>query len=96
MRILKFGGSSIANPERIKNVIDIVKQYHSLYNEITLVVSAQGGVTDQLVKLCESIPADKVSCESNILEIEQRHLNAIKDLLPMAQQPSEMAKVMAI
>jgi aspartokinase/homoserine dehydrogenase 1 len=96
MRILKFGGSSISTPERIKNVIDIVKQYHSSYNDIALVVSAQGGVTDQLVKLCASIPTDKVSCESNILEIEQRHLNSIKDLLPMAQQPSAMAEVMAI
>lgn len=96
MRILKFGGSSIATPERIKNVIDIVKQHHSTYNGIALVVSAQGGVTDQLVKLCASIPTDKVSCETNILEIEQRHLNSIKDLLPMAQQPSAMAEVMAI
>jgi bifunctional aspartokinase / homoserine dehydrogenase 1 len=96
MRILKFGGSSIANPERIKNVIDIVKQYHSLYNNITLVVSAQGGVTDQLVKLCELITTDKVGCESLILEIEQRHLSTIKELLPMAQQPSVMAEVMAI
>lgn len=96
MRILKFGGSSIANPERIKNVIQIVKQYHSIYQDITLVVSAQGGVTDQLVKLCEVIPTSKVSCESIILDIEQRHLNTIKDLLPMAQQPSAMAEVMAI
>jgi aspartokinase/homoserine dehydrogenase 1 len=96
MRILKFGGSSIANPERIKNVIDIVKQYHSLYSNITLVVSAQGGVTDQLVKLCELITTDKVGCESLILEIEQRHLSTIKELLPMAQQPSVMAEVMAI
>ena len=96
MRILKFGGSSIANPERIKNVIDIIRQYHSKYKNITLVVSAQGGVTDQLVKLCELIPTDKVSCESLILEIEQRHLSTIKELLPMAQQPSVMAEVMAI
>jgi len=71
MRILKFGGSSIANPERIKNVIDIVKHYHTLHTEIALVVSAQGGVTDQLVKLCELIPTDKSGFESIILEIEK-------------------------
>jgi len=96
MRILKFGGSSISNPERIKNVIGIVKQYHSKYNSIALVVSAQGGVTDQLVMLCELIPTDKESCESIIREIEQRHLNAIKELLPMPQQPSVMAQVMSV
>jgi aspartokinase/homoserine dehydrogenase 1 len=96
MRILKFGGSSIANPERIKNVIEIVKQHLVLYQDITLVLSAQGGITDQLVKLCELIPTDKLSSESIIKEIEQRHLSTIKELLPMAQQPSAMAEVMSI
>jgi len=96
MRILKFGGSSIANPDRIKNMISIVKQYSALHSGIALVVSAQGGITDQLVKLCELIPANKIACDSIIQEIEQRHLEAIKDLLPMAQQPSVMAEVMAM
>lgn len=96
MRILKFGGSSISSPERIKNVIGIVKEYHSRYDNLTLVVSAQGGVTDQLVKLCELIPTDKAGCESIIHEIEQRHLNTIKLLLPMPQHPSVIAQVMAI
>jgi bifunctional aspartokinase / homoserine dehydrogenase 1 len=96
MRILKFGGSSIANPERIKDVIGIVKQYYSIHTDIALVVSAQGGVTDQLVKLCDLIPTDKTACETTIQEIEQRHLSTIKILLPMAQHPSVMAEVMSI
>jgi aspartokinase/homoserine dehydrogenase 1 len=96
MRILKFGGSSIASPERIKNVIGIVKEYNSLYEGIALVVSAQGGITDQLVKLCELIPIDKAACDSLILEIEQRHLDTVKYLLPMVQQPSVMAEVMSM
>lgn len=96
MRVLKFGGSSLSNPERIKNMIGIVKQYHSQYAEIALVVSAQGGITDELIKLCELIPIDKAACESIILNIEKRHLNPIKELLPMAQQPSVSAEVMAI
>ncbi len=96
MRILKFGGSSISSPERIKNVIGIVKQYHSKYDNLTLVVSAQGGITDQLVKLCELIPTDKTACETIIREIEQRHLNTVKELLPMTQHPSVMAQVMSV
>lgn len=96
MRILKFGGSSIADPERIKNVIGIVSDYCSRYDKIGLVVSAQGGVTDQLVKLCMMIPIEKSGYETIITEIEQRHLKTIKTLLPMAQQPSAMAEVMSI
>ena len=95
MRILKFGGSSVANPERINNVIEIIKGYQAEKSQVIIVVSALGGITDQLVKLCELIPMDKTKCESLILEIEQRHLLAIKELLPMTQQPSVMAEVMA-
>ncbi len=96
MRILKFGGSSIADPVRIKNVIGIVADYCLRYDKITLVVSAQGGITDQLVKLCEMIPIEKSGYETIITEIEQRHLKTIKTLLPLSLQPSVMAEVMAI
>ncbi len=95
MRILKFGGSSVASPERINNVIEIIKSNQAENSRVIVVVSALGGITDQLVKLCELIPVDKTKCESLILEIEQRHLLVIKELLPMALQPSVMAEVMA-
>jgi aspartokinase/homoserine dehydrogenase 1 len=96
MRILKFGGSSIADPERIKNVIGIIADYNSRYDKIALVVSAQGGITDQLVKLCGMIPIEKAGYETIISEIEQRHLKTIKALLPLTHQPSVMAEVMSI
>ena len=48
MKVLKFGGSSLAAPERLKRVIDVVCQ--SAHHERTgLVVSAVGGVTNLLV-----------------------------------------------
>jgi aspartokinase/homoserine dehydrogenase 1 len=96
MRILKFGGSSIANPGRIKNVIEIVKEHYSRDSELTLVVSAQGGITDQLVRLCVLIPVDKSGYEAIIREIEQQHLATLKELLPVYQQSSAMAEVMSV
>lgn len=49
MKILKFGGSSVGSPERIKNVIEIVKG--KLDEGIAGVVfSAYSGVTDSLIK----------------------------------------------
>ena len=47
MRVLKFGGSSVANAENIKKVTAIVAQ--SNYPKQLVVVSALGGVTDQLI-----------------------------------------------
>ena len=49
MKVLKFGGSSVATPERIQSVIEIVKPY--LRGEVTIVFSAFGGVTDTLIQI---------------------------------------------
>lgn len=51
MKILKFGGSSVGNPERIKNVIEIIKKAKSEDSNISVVFSAYQGVTDSLVKI---------------------------------------------
>ena len=96
MRILKFGGSSLANPERIKLVTKIIMQYASEYPDISVVISAQSGVTDQLAKLCELIPAFSSENDAVIKDLEQRHLTAIKTLLPVTQQPAAMAEIMSM
>lgn len=51
MIILKFGGSSVGNAERIASVIDIIKSYKSENKKIHVVFSAFGGVTDQLIAI---------------------------------------------
>ncbi|NQV48992.1 MAG: bifunctional aspartate kinase/homoserine dehydrogenase I, partial [Candidatus Marinimicrobia bacterium] len=48
MKVLKFGGSSIATPERLKHVLELIKQAEA-ESQIAVVVSAFGGVTDQLI-----------------------------------------------
>ncbi|NTW31838.1 MAG: bifunctional aspartate kinase/homoserine dehydrogenase I [Bacteroidetes bacterium] len=96
MRILKFGGSSVADTDQIKNVISIVKQYSSANTNLAVVVSAQSGVTDQLVELCGLIPFKRAYSEAVIKELEQRHLSNIKALLHVSQQPAAMAEIMVI
>jgi len=46
--VLKFGGTSVGNVEKIKNVANIIKKRFSEGNEIIVVVSAMGGVTNDL------------------------------------------------
>jgi bifunctional aspartokinase / homoserine dehydrogenase 1 len=96
MRILKFGGSSLANPERIKQVIEIVLQYYKKKSDLSVVVSAMSGVTNQLVQLCNQISEFSTENEPSIQEIEQRHLIAIKELLPVIDQPAAMAEIMTM
>jgi aspartate kinase len=53
--VQKFGGTSVANPERIKNVAQRVAKYHGQGDKIVVVVSAMSGVTDNLIKMAKEL-----------------------------------------
>ncbi|MBQ9228863.1 MAG: aspartate kinase [Eubacterium sp.] len=48
--VQKFGGSSVANAERVKNVARIVSDTYKAGNDVVVVVSAQGDTTDELIE----------------------------------------------
>ena len=50
---MKFGGTSVADLDRIRNVANRVKAVHDEGNEVAVVVSAMAGVTNQLVAYCQ-------------------------------------------
>jgi aspartate kinase len=51
--VMKFGGTSVADIDRIRNVAHHVKREVDAGHEVAVVVSAMSGATDQLVKWCE-------------------------------------------
>ena len=53
--VQKFGGTSVGNPDRIKNVAKRVAQYRALGDQIVVVVSAMSGVTDNLIRMAKEI-----------------------------------------
>src|SRR6187402_76092 len=53
--VQKFGGTSVANTDRIKNVAARVKRYRDKGDQVVVVVSAMSGVTDNLIKLAREI-----------------------------------------
>src|SRR5436309_11665727 len=53
--VQKFGGTSVGNPDRIKNVAARVGKYHAQGDKVVVVVSAMSGVTDNLIKLAKEI-----------------------------------------
>jgi aspartokinase/homoserine dehydrogenase 1 len=91
MKILKFGGSSAATPERIKSVINIVKGY--LPGEIAVVFSAFGGVTDQLIQISELAWKGDVAYKEKLSQLEKRHLDAVRELINITRQTSILAQV---
>jgi len=53
--VQKFGGTSVGNTERIRNVAARVAKYRAQGDQIVVVVSAMSGVTDNLIKLAKEI-----------------------------------------
>ena len=53
--VLKFGGTSVGDTDRIKNVASKVKAEVERGNEVAVVVSAMSGATNQLVKWVNEI-----------------------------------------
>ncbi|MGA2786430.1 MAG: aspartate kinase [Verrucomicrobiota bacterium] len=53
--VQKYGGTSVGNPERIKNVAARVAKYRAQGDQVVVVVSAMSGVTDNLIKLAKEI-----------------------------------------
>jgi aspartate kinase len=53
--VQKYGGTSVGNTERIRNVAARVAKYHAKGDKIVVVVSAMSGVTDNLIKLAKDI-----------------------------------------
>lgn len=53
--VQKFGGSSVANAERVMNVARIVTDTYKEGNDVVVVVSAQGDTTDDLIEKAKEI-----------------------------------------
>src|SRR5687768_1252385 len=53
--VQKYGGTSVGNTDRIKNVAKRVAQYRAKGDQIVVVVSAMSGVTDNLIKMAKEI-----------------------------------------
>ena len=64
---MKFGGTSVANIERIKNVADIIKDKKKDNSKLVVVVSAMAGVTNDLVQKSKSVSKNFSNEEYDVL-----------------------------
>jgi len=55
VRVLKFGGSSVGSPDRIRRVAKIIQSHEKSGDSIVVVVSAMGDTTDELIALAKKV-----------------------------------------
>ncbi|GAC1467193.1 MAG: hypothetical protein PVS3B1_06210 [Ktedonobacteraceae bacterium] len=79
--VLKFGGTSVGNGERICRVASIiadVRQDAGAHFPV-VVVSAMSGVTDQLLRIARAAcNADREACDQELIALRQKHLDAVE------------------
>ena len=80
--VQKFGGSSVANADKVRNVAQIVTQTYSEGNDVVVVVSAQGDTTDDLIEKAAEINPKGSKREMDVLLTAGEQMSA--SLLAMA------------
>lgn len=92
MKVLKFGGSSVASSENIKKVINIIIAT-SKKQKIIVVVSAFGKTTNALIEGAHLAQNKNSGYKEIIQKLEKHHFNVIEELIPTEQQPTIVAHI---
>ncbi len=81
VKVLKFGGSSLGNKRRIRNVADIIANAWSEGSTLAVVVSAIGGITDQLLDCAHTAEDNGELAREKIDKIRRKHFDAYSEEL---------------
>ena len=92
MQVLKFGGTSVATAENISKVINLTLDALRK-DKIILVASALGGITDMLIQTAASAALGDETYKDKLQEIEHRHLEIVRSLLPITRQSAALSAV---
>src|SRR5208337_2872045 len=82
--LMKFGGTSVADAQCIRCVVDILEKHHKAGDEVAVVVSAQRGVTDQLIAIAEKLPTamDCLEVAPLVAALRKRHITTLEGAAP--------------
>ena len=91
MKVLKFGGTSVASAKNIAFVKNIILNNQS--EKAVVVVSAFGGVTDVLLHTAQLASNQDSTYKTSLKSLEDRHLNTVKELIPIKAQSHVLSKI---
>jgi len=81
MIILKFGGTSAGSAARIRELAEILRGMHNRKEKFAVVLSAFGGVTDDLIQMSKLASCREGEYLSLLKKVEKRHLDAVHELI---------------
>ncbi|TDQ17560.1 aspartate kinase [Algoriphagus boseongensis] len=92
MKIIKFGGSSVANPENIRKVFAIIQEKLK-FHEVAVVFSAFGGVTESLLTIARLAREGDQAYRDLLQTLEEKHLDIVRQLITVQHHSSVMTYV---
>jgi aspartokinase/homoserine dehydrogenase 1 len=93
MKVLKFGGTSVGTVDSIKQVIGIIEDNLTKGEQITVVFSAMGGVTNRLIEIGKMAATGNAEYIEFLKVVEERHFAIVRGLIHVKHQSSTFAAV---
>ncbi|MCK5136240.1 MAG: bifunctional aspartate kinase/homoserine dehydrogenase I [Bacteroidales bacterium] len=90
MKVLKFGGTSVGNTENIRIVKKILEDQDQV---CAVVVSAFGGVTDQIIRTATMASERNPAFKDELTTIRNRHIDAVNELMEGEQRDFTLKEV---
>jgi len=85
MRVFKFGGASVKDPDAVRNVVSVLKEVG--YLDTLVVISAMGKTTNAMEKVVESYFYDKGALNASIQEVIDYHEGILSGLFENPNHP---------
>lgn len=82
MKVMKFGGSSLANATCLRTVSQLILDEVERGQRLVIVVSAYEGVTEQLIEIAETASRGQEIYLELFDKLEARHVDVINSILP--------------
>ncbi len=91
--VMKFGGTSVGSPERIRAAAELCRRAAESYTVVT-VVSAMSQVTNRLLDTFSRAGAgDEAAVEESLAALEAKHVAAARELLPAERCPAVVERI---
>ena len=82
MKVMKFGGTSVGS---VNSILSVMKIVESAGEPVIVVVSALGGITDQLISTSRMAATGDAAYEGSYREIVRRHEEMVKGVIPAGE-----------
>lgn len=83
MKVMKFGGTSVGS---VSSVLSVKKIVEAVNEDVIVVVSALGGITDKLIRTSRMAAAGDASYEKEMKEIVNRHIEMVYTVIPAGHE----------